>query len=49
MSEARCMRCRKLVQIKNEEKVQIKCSRGIRNMLKGVCPECGTKLCKFVK
>ena len=40
MVEARCMHCRKAVQMKDGKEVTMK--NGMKAM-KGVCPTCGTK------
>lgn len=44
--EARCMRCRKQVEITELEIT--KTSRG-GNIAKGKCGTCGTKLCRMMK
>ena len=41
-----CMKCKKAVEAKN---VENKTSSNGRKMAKGVCPHCGTKVCKFTK
>jgi hypothetical protein len=46
MTEAYCVRCKAKQQMKDEEKATTKNGR---NMLKGICTKCGTKMCKFVK
>ena len=45
MTEARCMKCKKQVEIKEEHEVLTK-----NNMrtARGVCPECGTKVCRIL-
>lgn len=45
MVEGRCMKCRKQVEIKDPEEVEMK-----NGMLatKGVCPECGTKVFRIM-
>lgn len=45
MSEARCMRCRKQVEIKNPQEAVLK--NNLR-ALKGVCPNCGTKVSRII-
>ena len=41
----RCMKCKKSVTIKDGEEVTMKNSR---KMLKGICPECGTVVCRIL-
>lgn len=43
--EAYCMKCKKQVEVKDA--VEAVAKNG-RPMIKGVCPECGTKVNKFV-
>tara|TARA_Y100000294_G_scaffold167862_1_gene177459 strand:- start:23 stop:175 length:153 start_codon:yes stop_codon:yes gene_type:complete len=45
MSEARCMKCKKQVKIKNESEYKMK-----NGMLaaRGVCPDCGTKVFRIL-
>lgn len=43
--EGRCVKCRKQVEIKDG--VESKTSRGVR-ILKGICPYCGTKVCRML-
>ncbi|MFC1753433.1 DUF5679 domain-containing protein [Thermoproteota archaeon] len=45
MSTARCMRCRKQVEIKDPNEVVLKNNL---KAIKGVCPTCGTKVCRIV-
>lgn len=45
MADARCMRCKVQVPIKEERIIKTKNGR---NMLTGLCPRCGTRLSKFV-
>ncbi len=45
MVEARCMKCKKQVEIKNPEEVVMK--NGMKAM-KGVCPDCGTKVFRIL-
>ena len=45
MSQARCMKCKKQVEIKDEQETVLK--NGMK-AVKGVCPECGTKVFKIV-
>lgn len=45
MTEARCMRCKTTVRIKNEENVTMK--NGMK-AARGVCPHCGTKVFRIV-
>ena len=44
MTQAYCVKCRKKVEMKNEEKVTLKNGK---HALKGVCPNCGTKVFKL--
>ena len=39
--EVRCMKCKKQVEIKDGEEY---ISKNNMRMMKGICPECGTKL-----
>lgn len=45
MPEARCMKCKKQVEIKDPKDVTMK-----NNMkaVKGVCPKCGTKVFRII-
>lgn len=45
MPEGRCMKCKKSVEIKNGEKIVMK--NGME-AIKGVCPECGTKVFRII-
>ncbi len=45
MVEGRCMKCKKAVEIKDGEEVEIK--KGIYAM-KGSCPKCGTKVFRII-
>lgn len=45
MVEARCMRCKKQVEIKNPEEVVMK---NKMRAMKGVCPVCGTKVFRIL-
>ena len=45
MAEGRCMKCKKNVEIKDAQEVIMK--NGMK-ALKGVCPECGTKVFRIV-
>lgn len=45
MPEARCMKCKKQVEIKDPEEVVLK--NGMKAM-KGVCPDCGTKVFRIL-
>jgi DNA-directed RNA polymerase subunit RPC12/RpoP len=45
MAEARCMKCKKQVEVKNAEDVVMK--NGMK-AISGVCPDCGTKVFKIV-
>ncbi len=45
MSTARCMKCRKQVEIKDPQEVVMK--NGMK-ALKGVCPDCGTKVFRIL-
>ncbi len=45
MVEARCMKCKKQVEIKNPEEVIMK--NGMK-AIKGICPDCGTKVFRIV-
>ncbi|MGQ9514419.1 MAG: DUF5679 domain-containing protein [Thermoproteota archaeon] len=41
-----CLKCRKKVEIKDAKEQVLKNNR---KALVGVCPECGTKIIKFIK
>lgn len=45
MPEARCMKCRKQVAIKDPKEVVLK---NKLKALRGVCPNCGTKVCRIL-
>ncbi len=45
MVEARCMKCKKQVEIKNPEEVVMK---NKMKAMKGVCPICGTKVFRII-
>jgi len=45
MSEGRCMKCKKQVEILEGKEVVTKNNL---LMIKGVCPECQTKVCRIV-
>ncbi len=45
MVEARCMRCKKQVEIKNPQQVVMK---NKMKAMKGVCPHCGTKVFRIL-
>ena len=45
MAEARCMKCKKQVEVKNAEETVMK--NGMK-AVKGVCPDCGTKVFKIL-
>jgi len=45
MVEARCMKCKKQVEVKNPENVVMK--NGMK-AVKGVCPACSTKVFRIV-
>jgi len=44
MSEGRCMKCKKQVEIKDPQKV--KNAKG-KEYIRGKCPNCGTTVCTF--
>lgn len=43
-----CVRCKAKTTIKDPEEVEMKTKRGARRMIKGTCPNCGTKMCRFL-
>ncbi len=45
MVEARCMKCKKQVEIKNPQNVVMK---NKMKAVKGVCPHCGTKVFRIL-
>ena len=49
MTEAYCVKCKKKVEIKDPKPYEMKGIRGTRNAIKGVCPECGTKVFRIIK
>lgn len=46
---AYCVRCHRKVEVKDSEMVEIKTKKGIKNAVKGICPDCGTKVNVFIK
>ena len=46
MEQAYCVKCKKMVVISKGKEVKTKNGR---KMIKGVCPNCGTTVCKFIK
>lgn len=44
MTQGRCMRCKKQVEMKDVQ--MSKTSKGT-NIAKGVCPFCGTRVCRM--
>jgi len=44
MTKGYCVKCRLMREMKNEHKVK----HGNRNMLKGTCSKCGTRMSKFI-
>jgi len=49
MSEAYCVKCKKKKNIKGEKEIIIKGKGGVkRNAATGTCPDCGTKMFKFL-
>jgi len=49
MTEAYCVRCKKNIEIKDPKPYEMKGIRGTRNAIKGVCPDCGTKVFRIIK
>jgi len=45
MPQARCLKCRKQVEVKDPEEVVLK---NKMKAVKGVCPNCGTKVFKIL-
>ena len=45
MTEAYCVKCKKKVEVNDGKE---KLSKNGVKMLKGICPECGTKVCRFL-
>jgi len=45
MAEARCMKCKAQVTVKDEQQVTMK--NGM-NAIKGVCPTCGTRVFRIL-
>ena len=45
MPQARCMKCKKQVEVKNPEETIMK---NAMKAVKGVCPDCGTKVFKIL-
>lgn len=46
MVNARCMKCKKSVEMKDGKETIT--ANGKTRMLKGVCPDCGTTVCKIL-
>ncbi|MEM5871905.1 MAG: DUF5679 domain-containing protein [Candidatus Aenigmatarchaeota archaeon] len=46
MTQAFCVKCRKKVEMKNEQSVTLKNGKKAK---RGICPECGTKVFKIGK
>ena len=46
MTEAFCVRCRKVREMKKERRVMLNNGKRAK---KGFCEECGTKMCRIVK
>ena len=45
MAQGRCMKCKKQVEIKNGQELTMKNGR---KAVKGVCPDCGTKVFRIL-
>jgi len=45
MAEGRCMKCQKMVEIKDGKEV---ITKNKRRMLKGKCPKCDTTVCRIL-
>jgi len=48
MTEGRCMKCKKQVEIKDAKDTTIKGKAGVLAAIHGVCPHCGTKVFRIV-
>ena len=48
MSDMYCVKCREKKTVPDDQTTVEKTTRG-RNMMRGVCPTCGTKMTRFVK
>lgn len=49
MAEAYCVKCKKKKNIKDEKEVIVKGKGGVkRPAATGVCPDCGTKMFRFL-
>ncbi|MCX6764450.1 MAG: DUF5679 domain-containing protein [Candidatus Nealsonbacteria bacterium] len=49
MAEAYCVKCKKKKEIKNEKEVSVGGKGGTkRRAATGTCPDCGTKMFKFL-
>ena len=48
MTEGRCMKCKKQVQMKDEAETTFKGKAGDMLAMKGVCPDCGTKVFRIM-
>jgi len=44
-----CVKCKAKVEIKDSEPYEMNGIRGKRNAIKGVCPDCGTKVFRIIK
>ena len=50
MAQAYCVKCKEKKEIQDAEEVSIKGKGGTtRKALTGKCPDCGTKMFKFIK
>lgn len=45
---ARCMKCRMERKMKDAKEIKMKARGGERRAAQGVCPQCGTKMFKFL-
>lgn len=48
MTEGRCMKCKKQVEIKDAKDTTIKSRGGELKAVRGVCPNCGTTVFRIV-
>jgi len=47
--KAYCVKCKKKVDVKDPKVEEMTNKHGTRKAVKGICPECGTKVCVFIK
>jgi len=48
MTEGRCMKCKKQVEMKDAKETSFKGKAGEMAAMQGLCPECGTKVFRIM-